>query len=126
MARIQYGNKIKPHGQEWKSEFKKLMVPLINPMVFPDDLLGLLARHFKNPKASTWSDSRLVMALRTFDDDGIDPDELHLDELAEGASFLFNDRKFIKINKRRTRILCKDQISGRKYLIPKQAVVKIG
>ena len=44
-----FGRAIKPHGNEWKYSFQLLMVPFIRPEIFPNQLLPLLARHFKNP-----------------------------------------------------------------------------
>jgi hypothetical protein len=122
-TRLNYKNVARPHGQEWKSEFKRLMLPVLNPLVFPEDLLQLLARHLKNPKASTWSDSRLAIALHSYDASGMDENQKYLDEISSGETFIFNDREFKKLNKRRTRVLCQDCKTGRKYLIPKQAIV---
>ena len=51
-----YGKIIKPHGIEWKRTFQHLMLPFINPKIFPAEILPLLAKHFKNPKASSDSD----------------------------------------------------------------------
>jgi len=45
-----YGRYIKPHGIEWKRSFQQLMLPYINPDVFPVKLLPILANHFKNPR----------------------------------------------------------------------------
>ncbi|TDA81831.1 sprT domain-containing protein, partial [Halomonas marinisediminis] len=54
-----YGRFIKPHGKEWKYTFQRLMLPLINPKVFPEQLLPLIANHFRNPKASSDTDVNL-------------------------------------------------------------------
>jgi hypothetical protein len=124
-TRINNGRSVQPHGREWKNEFRNLMLPLVNPLVFPDDLLRLLAKHLKNPKASTWSDAHLSMALRKYNTGNSKLDELHLDEIINGNDFKFNDRVFTKLEKRRTRVLCQESTTGRKYLIPKQAVVKL-
>jgi len=124
-TRLKFKGMTKPHGTEWKGEFRNLMLPLLDPLVFPDDLLRLLARHLKNPKASTWSDSRLCIALRNYDTGSSNENEQHLDELDEGNTFSFNDRLFTKLNKRRTRVLCQECSTGRKYLIPKQAIVTV-
>ena len=124
-TRLRHRSTVQPHGPEWKNEFRNLMLPLVNPLVLPDDLIRLLARHLKKPKASTWSDGPLSMALRKYNGEPFDITELHLDEIPEGKEFAFNDKVFTKINRRRTRILCKDSVSGRKYLIPGQAVVKV-
>jgi hypothetical protein len=124
-TRIKHNKPIQPHGPEWKIEFRNLMLPLVNPLVFPDDLIRLLAKHLKNPKASTWSDSHLSMALRKYDTRNTDISEQHLDEIKDGMDFKFNDRVFTKLEKKRTRVLCQECSTGRKYLIPKQAVVNV-
>jgi len=62
-----YGRFIKPHGIEWKRSFQHLMLPFINPENFPIELLPLIANHFKNPKASSDTDSKLALALKQFD-----------------------------------------------------------
>ena len=123
-TRIKNAKSTQPHGMEWKGEFRDLMLPLVNPMIFPDDLIRPLAKHLKNPKASTWSDSKLSMALRKYDIVPADNNEHHLDDLEEGNTFSFNDRLFKRLNKRRTRVLCQECSTGRKYLIPQQAIVR--
>ena len=65
------------------------------------------------------------MALKSYDEEQPDVDETYLSELDSGISFHFNNRRFTKIEKRRTRVLCLDHTSGRKYLIPQIALVKI-
>ena len=117
-TRLKHNRFVLPHGSEWKIEFRNLMLPLVNPLVFPDDLIRLLAKHLKNPKASTWSDSHLSMALRKYDTRNTDISEQHLDEIKDGMDFKFNDRLFTKLEKRRTRVLCQECSTGRKYLIP--------
>lgn len=44
-----YGRLIKPHGNEWKITFQRLMLPFIRPEIFPHSVLPLVANHFKNP-----------------------------------------------------------------------------
>src|SRR5690554_4000666 len=58
-----YGRLIKPHGKEWKRTFQHLMLPFIRPEIFPSELLPLLAKHFKNPTASSDTDTQLALAL---------------------------------------------------------------
>lgn len=111
---VRNGRKIAPHGEEWKSIFRELMLPLLNPDIFPDDILRPLANHMKNPKASSQSDQQLVMALRKYDGDLA---EKLLIDLNTGDSFKLNNRIFEKIKLRRSRVLCKDVKTGRNYLI---------
>ena len=63
-----FGRFIKPHGMEWKRMFQRLMLPFLNPEIFPNELLPLLASHFKNPKATCDTDVQLAYALKQFDE----------------------------------------------------------
>lgn len=117
-----YGRFIKPHGKEWKRTFQHLMLPFLNPEVFPYDLLPLLAQHFKNPKASSDTDQKLSLALKRFDPDN----GLHfVFELNEGARFrMYNGREFIRGSKRRKRYECVEIKSGKLYLFNPNAEVQ--
>jgi len=112
--------KVAPHGQEWQSSFTKLMLPLLNDQVFPDDVLRPLSGHMRRPKASTSADQKLVCALIEYDEYG---DLVPLDDLEEGQTFMFQKLLYEKIFLRRTRILCRQFANGKKYLIPKMALV---
>ena len=59
-----YQNKVLPHGSEWKEMFQKLMLNFLP--LFPKDVLTPLAKHLKNPKASSSQDVALTTALRTY------------------------------------------------------------
>ncbi len=121
---LTHGNRVKPHGWEWKSTFQQLMLPTLHPEVFPDDILKVLARHLKNPKASTHSDPLLVQALRahsTKNEDNLQT----LISLIPGEKFLFNKKQFTRMGKKRTRVLCEEVLTGKKYLISGIALVKL-
>jgi len=84
----EYGRKIKPHGIEWKQKFQHLILPFLNPNVFPDRLLPILANHFKNPKASSDTDVNLSLALKQFDEPN---DKTYIFEVPFGKNFkLYN------------------------------------
>ncbi len=95
----------------------------MNNNIFPDIVLVQLKKHMKNPKASSQSDTTLSKLLRQYDLDGQDG-HLYLEELSEGASFLLNGRVYTKVEKRRTRSLCRETTTGRKFLISEIAQVK--
>lgn len=118
-----YGRHVKPHGKEWKQTFQHLMLPFINPEVFPDQLLPLLARHFKNPKASTDSDVQLVLALKQFDEN---QEKTLVFEVPLGQHFkIYNGRVFQKGNKRIKRYECVEIKTGRLYLFNPNAEVEM-
>ena len=72
-----FGRNIKPHGQEWKYTFQRMMVPFIRPEIFPHQILPLIANHFKNPTASSDTDARLAFALKQFDERKPDVHYIH-------------------------------------------------
>lgn len=109
-----YGKSIKPHGAEWKQTFQKLMLPFLNPQIFPEELLPLLSRHFRNPKASSDTDVKLAFALKQFDAPN---DKTYVFEVPLGREFrLYNGRIFRKGAKRRTRYEGVEVDSGKLYL----------
>lgn len=111
-----------PHGDEWKGKFRELMLPLLNTDVFPDDVLRVLAKHMKNPKASTSADHKLVKVLAQYDESAAPV--FTLDQVPMEAEFLLRKRKFKKLEIKRTRVLCLDMKNGRRYLIPQIAQVE--
>tara|TARA_B100000768_G_C11132901_1_gene312563 strand:+ start:180 stop:776 length:597 start_codon:yes stop_codon:yes gene_type:complete len=119
----EFGNRIRPHGKEWKIAFQKLMLPLINPTIFPNNLLKAIAQHFKNPKASSDTDFRLVMELISFDPI---TNKTHIFELEEGSLFsISNGRKFILGKRRVKRFECEEVSTQRKYVFSPHAEVTL-
>ena len=118
-----YGKMIKPHGLEWKSVFQHLMLPFLRPEIFPMDVLPLLARHFKNPKASSDSDTVLALKLKQYDAPN---GKTFIFEVPEGTTFrLYNGKLFQKGPKRRTRFECTELASGRLYVFNPNAEVEL-
>lgn len=118
-----YGKFIKPHGMEWKRTFQHLMLPFLNPEIFPNELLPLLANHFKNPKASSDTDVPLAFALKQFDEPN---NKTFVFEVPLGESFkLYNGKVFTMIGKRVKRYECQEKKTGRLYLFNPNAEVEI-
>lgn len=119
----QYGRSIKPHGKEWKHKFQHIMLPFLNPDIFPEFLLPLLANHFKNPKASSDTDQKLSLALKAFDE----TNDLHfVFEVPLGKEFkLYNGKIFRKGTKRVKRVECIEIKTGRTYLFNPNAEVEL-
>jgi SprT protein len=120
-----YGRQIKPHGIEWKKTFQHLMIPFIRPEIFPSELLPLIARHFKNPKASSSTDANLAIALNAYDTVQ-HKEKSYVFELPIGSVFrIYNGKIFKKGNKRRKRFECIELASGRMYLFQPNAEVEL-
>ena len=119
-----FGRTIKPHGKEWKTTYKKIMLPFLTPNIFPEALLEILQSHFRNPKASSDADFKLVMALNKFDPVN---EKNYIFELERGEVFeIHNGRRFIRGKKRVKRYECREVDTGRMYLFsPHAQVIKI-
>ena len=118
-----FGRNIKPHGNEWKYSFQRLMIPYIRPEIFPNHLLPLLARHFKNPAASSDTDATLALALKQFDQQN---DKNYVFEIPYGSVFrIQNGKIFKKIAVRTKRFECLEMSSGKTYLFNPNAEVEL-
>lgn len=119
----EYGRFIKPHGKEWKYTFKKTMLPFLNPRVFPEDILPILAKHFINPKASSDTDSKLALALKAYDAPN---DKIYVSDIEVGVGFkIYNGKEFLRGKQRRKRIECQEKQTGRLYLFNPLAEVEL-
>jgi len=119
-----YGPNIKPHGIEWKIAFQQLMSPVLSDLVFPKDVLLPLKRYLINPKASTGADLFLSREVRKYDLHRDSRMVTYLSDIKMGEHFTLKGRRFQKESTRRTRILCLEVKTGRKYLISSNAEVE--
>ncbi|NNC50873.1 MAG: sprT domain-containing protein [Flaviramulus sp.] len=118
-----YGRFIKPHGIEWKRTFQHIMLPFLNPEIFPNQLLPLLANHFKNPKASSDTDTHLALALKHFDEPN---NNNYVFEVPLGQTFkLYNGKVFKMGHKRVKRYECVEIKTGKLYLFNPNAEVEL-
>lgn len=123
VAYKKYGNRIKPHGIEWKDTFQKLMLPFLRPDIFPNQLLPLLARHFKNPTASSDTDATLALAFKQFDPPS---GKSFIFEIPYGSIFRIDSgRTFKKIALRTKRYECIELSTGRTFLFNPNAEVDL-
>jgi SprT protein len=108
------GDRVKPHGEEWKMEFRLLMQPFLKLGFFPQELEVSLTRYLKNPLASSCSDVGLLRALKRYDKEN---GTVFLEELPQGSIFLFGKgRQFLKGETIRKRISCLETGTKKKYL----------
>jgi hypothetical protein len=123
VAYEKFGRFIKPHGIEWKRTFQQLMLPFINPQIFPVKILPIVANHFKNPKASSDTDAKFALALKQYDPEN---DKNYVFEIPHGSTFrLHNGKIFKRGNKRVKRYECVEVATGRIYLFNPNAEVEL-
>jgi hypothetical protein len=111
---------IKPHGPEWKRNFREMMIPLFEARVFPEDLERVLAQHLRNPKASSSGDTSLMKCLRQYDET---PGGLLIEDLPDGEFFFFREKKYLRLSKIRKRIKCEETASGKVYIFSPIATI---
>ncbi|MCP9768848.1 transcription elongation protein SprT [Lacihabitans sp. LS3-19] len=113
-----------PHGIEWKTTFTKLMAPMLDLGVFPEDIHVVLKKHMKNPAASSTKDPLLMKALGNYSQSEI-PQGPTLSEIQSGDLFVFNNKKYKKIENRRTRTLVECAVSKKRYTIASFAPIQL-
>ncbi|HRG60070.1 MAG TPA: SprT-like domain-containing protein [Bacteroidia bacterium] len=117
-----FSHNIKPHGEEWKNEYKKLMQPFLNESILPMDVQIALKNYLINPAASSCADENLLRTLRKYDK----PNEslVHLEDLPFKTIFkISGSRYFEKGEKLRKRYKCVELSTKRIYLFSPVAEV---
>lgn len=108
-----YAHTVSPHGKSWQLTFRSLMLNFLSPDYFPKDILQVLSHHMIKPKASTFTDLKLVEVLNKYNKDKV----LTLMDLAVGDLFTISSgRSFIKGKKIRKRYRCIDPNTNKVYL----------
>lgn len=117
----QHGRKARPHGEEWKNAYRRLVQPFFQEQVFPEALATELLRYFRTTPATFHRDTRLINILASFEGgDAI----LTVNDIPLNSTFtLTNGRQFVKLEKLRTRYKCFCPKTKKYYLVPKSAQV---
>jgi len=111
-----------PHGKEWKTQFRHMLIPFLGKSFFPKDVEAALIEYVKNPAASTCTDPGLFKALYRYDERK--PGYKLVDDLEIGHWFETEDgRVFEKLDELRTRSRCLDIATGKRYYF--QGIVEV-
>lgn len=119
----QHKFKAKPHGTEWKNNFKRMMQPFFEQQVFPVDIKHAITSYLDNPAASSCSDLNLYRTLHKYDA----PKEalITVEKLPGNAIFKLKDgRVFRKGEQLRKRFKCVEVNTRRVYLFSPVAEVE--
>jgi len=120
------GRNVKPHGEEWKYFFAKLIIDFANKKAFPDELTPFLNNFIKNPASSTIAHEDLQKALERYNDLNEQSNLPKLSEIPINSLFETLDGKvFVKKEKRRKRYLCKRLDNNKNYAVSANIKVKI-
>lgn len=112
---IKFGNKVAPHGVEWKHQFGQILKQFLEKNLFPLDIRNQLILSINNPAASSCADLGLMRVLRKYDE--VDEGYCLVEEIEEGGVFQISDgRIFKRVKKLRKRIQAIEISTGRMYL----------
>ncbi|UOE49575.1 SprT-like domain-containing protein [Mucilaginibacter sp. SMC90] len=122
----EHKQKAKPHGTEWKNNFKKMMQPFFEKEIFPADVKKAIVNYLDNPAASSCSDLNLYRSLRKYDPPKESEAILTVEKIPLKALFKLKDgRVFRKDEKLRKRFKCTEVATKRIYLFSPVAEVEL-
>ncbi len=120
-----FGMRAAPHGQEWKSEYIRLMEGFLHPDIFPTDIMVALQSHLNAPTAASCSDLELQRVLKRHDVGALQKSLIFLEQLPDGSFFKNEGGKYFKKGNRvRTRFRCTDLSGKHIYLFHPLAEVQ--
>ena len=110
-----YGNRITPHGKEWKNEYSKILAQFLLKKMFPADIEKALLKSIQNPSATSCGEEHLMRVLKKYD--AKKEGELLIEQLLLGQLFKLKDgRVFQKGEKLRKRHKAVDVKTKQVYL----------
>lgn len=119
-----YGKRAKPHGKEWKEEYKKLISIYLYRGVFPPDVYMALKKTITKNSFTSSADIELLKIIRGHDE--IKNRNKTVEQLEENTFFiLLNGKKFKKGPQLRKRFKCECIDNKRFYLVHPMAEVII-
>jgi SprT protein len=111
----EYKRRAKPHGLEWKNNFKRMMQPFFKQEIFPPDVKQAIISYLENPAASSCTDLNLFRVLKRYDHkpEGV----VHVENIPLNSLFsMKNGRVFRKGERVRKRFKCVEIKTDRVYL----------
>jgi SprT protein len=115
LAFEQYGNRIEPHGREWKQLYGGILAEFLQAKIFPEDIAHEIKKSLSSPAASSCAEIGLTRVLTRYDpkQDGF----ALVESLSEGVLFKIEKGTIFKRGpKRRTRFICEEITTGRLFL----------
>lgn len=117
-----FQRKVSPHGDEWKKIFSKLLHQALDKRLFSTEVVKELSLFAISPKSVVSKNSKLH---NLFFPERIEDGQFLLESIDFGAEFVFRKRVYRRLDKRRTRILCEEKSTKRKYLFSQSTLVTL-
>ncbi len=119
---VHFEFKAPPHGKEWKTQFRHILIPFMGKRFFPADVERALLAYLHNPAASTCTDAQLYKALYRYDEHK--PGFKLVDDICDNHYFETEDGEiYQKLEKIRTRTRCRNIGNGKVYFF--QGIVEV-
>lgn len=113
-----FGIRIQPHGKEWKKVFSELIRESIT--VYEAESQYYLLKYAKKPKASFYADKELSEYFIRLQN----PKALLLKDLEFNKWFKINNKVFLKLEKIKTRYICMEKLTKKRYFITGNALIE--
>ena len=111
----QFRNRVKPHGKEWKIQYRQLMDHFLGQGIFPPEVEAALRKYLLKSTAARVSDLELSRILQAYNSD---VPGIQLEDLPDNAIFsIAGGRTFQKGEKLRKRFRCLNLENRKVYLI---------
>jgi len=114
-----FGNRISPHGAEWKQTFRLMLLESIS--IYSEDLKPIILRFSKSPKANFMASPDLV---RYFHIENYDDESSYIEDLHPGEKFTYKKQTYIIEEKRKKNYLCLNLDTQKKYIFKPLARVE--
>jgi len=117
-----FKDSVSPHGKEWKTQFRHILIPFIGKHIFPADVEKVLQDYLRNPAASTCTSPSLYKALYAYDEKKSGyklVDDIQINNFFETE----NGKLYQKIEQLRTRCKCRELSSGKMFYF--QGIIEV-
>lgn len=119
LAFEKFGNRIAPHGTEWKHMFREMLLESME--VYDDDLKPIIRKFSRSPKANFMASPELV---RYFHIENLNENQCFLEQLETGNTFIYREQTYIITERRKKNYICKNLNTGKIYIFKPLAKVE--
>lgn len=119
LAFEKYGNRISPHGAEWKNTFRIMLLESFS--IYEENLKPIILKFSKSPKANFMASPDLV---RYFHIEDYEDETSYIEDLIPGEKFCYKKQIYIIEEKRKKNYLCLNLNTQKKYIFKPLARVE--
>lgn len=119
LAFEKFGNRILPHGKEWKNTFSAMLLESIS--TYEEDLKPIILKFLKSPKANFMASPELV---RYFHIEDCEDESSYIEDLQIQDQFIYRKKIYIIEEKRKKNYLCTQLDTNKKYIFKPLARVE--